>query len=121
RAGPADAIMGVAASLEPVRAIKARGVPARDVMVLFTDGEEAGLLGANHFFRRDPLAKRVGLVFKLEARGGGGRARWRRTTSSAAIRWRSAWAWSSTWRRAGPAAGPRCSRRALTTANRSTS
>jgi len=80
-AGAADDIMGVAASLEAVRAIKARGVPARDVMVLFTDGEEAGLLGANHFFRRDPLAKRVGLVFNLEARGAGGRTQMFQTSA----------------------------------------
>src|SRR5688500_3218269 len=50
--GAADDIMGVAASLEAIRAIKARGTPARDVMMIVTDGEEAGLLGANHFFRR---------------------------------------------------------------------
>ncbi|ODT87879.1 M20/M25/M40 family metallo-hydrolase [Phenylobacterium sp. SCN 70-31] len=72
--GAADDIMGVAASLEAVRAIKARGAPARDVILIFTDGEEAGLLGANHFFRRDPLAKRIGLVVNLEARGSTGRA-----------------------------------------------
>jgi hypothetical protein len=71
--GAADDIMGVASTLEAVRAIKARGTPARDVMVIVTDGEEAGLLGANHFFRRDPLAKRVGLVLNLEARGSSGR------------------------------------------------
>lgn len=71
--GAADDIMGVAASLEAIRAIKARGTPARDVMMIVTDGEEAGLLGANHFFRRDPLAKRVGLVINLEARGSSGR------------------------------------------------
>ncbi|MEW5687406.1 MAG: M20/M25/M40 family metallo-hydrolase [Pseudomonadota bacterium] len=71
--GAADDLMGVAAALETVRAIKARGTPARDVIVLVTDGEEAGLLGANHFFRRDPLAKRVGLVMNLEARGSAGR------------------------------------------------
>ncbi|MDZ4376512.1 MAG: M20/M25/M40 family metallo-hydrolase, partial [Phenylobacterium sp.] len=71
--GAADDIMGVAASLEAVRAIKARGTPARDVMLIVTDGEEMGLLGANHFFRRDPLARRVGLVINLEARGSTGR------------------------------------------------
>jgi len=71
--GAADDIMGVAATLEAVRAIKARGTPERDIMVIVTDGEEAGLLGANHFFRRDPLAKRVGLILNLEARGSSGR------------------------------------------------
>jgi len=71
--GAADDIMGVAASLETIRAIKARGTPARDVMLVVTDGEEMGLLGANHFFQRDPLARRIGLVLNLEARGSSGR------------------------------------------------
>jgi hypothetical protein len=65
--------------LEAVRAIKARGVPARDVIVLITDGEEAGLLGAQAFFQRDPLAKRIGFLFNTEARGGGGRVQWFQT------------------------------------------
>ncbi|MBW8813327.1 MAG: M20/M25/M40 family metallo-hydrolase [Caulobacterales bacterium] len=72
--GAADDIIGVASALETIRAIKARGVPARDVMVVITDGEEAGLLGANAFFRRDPLSRRIGLVFNMEARGSAGRA-----------------------------------------------
>ncbi|HKP80008.1 MAG TPA: M20/M25/M40 family metallo-hydrolase, partial [Phenylobacterium sp.] len=71
--GAADDAIGVATALETVRAIKARGTPARDVMVVLTDGEEAGLLGANHFFRRDPLARRIGLVINAEARGSTGR------------------------------------------------
>jgi hypothetical protein len=71
--GAADDAAGVASVLETVRAIKARGVPARDVIVLLTDGEEAGLLGAQAFFQRDPMAKRIGFVFNAEARGGGGR------------------------------------------------
>lgn len=71
--GAADDIMGVATALETVRAIKARGSPARDVMLIMTDGEETGLLGANHFFQRDPLARRLGLVINLEARGSSGR------------------------------------------------
>lgn len=71
--GAADDLIGVATALETVRAIQARGVPARDVVVLITDGEEAGLLGANHFFQRDPAASHVGLVINLEARGSSGR------------------------------------------------
>ena len=71
--GAADDAAGVAAMLEAVRAIKARGVPARDVIVLLTDGEEAGLLGAHAFFERDALAQRVGFLVNAEARGGGGR------------------------------------------------
>ena len=71
--GSADDAAGVAAALETVRALKARGVPARDVMLVITDGEEAGLLGANAFFQRDPLARRVGFLMNMEARGSAGR------------------------------------------------
>ncbi len=70
--GAADDVTGVAAVLETLRAIKARGTPARDVMAVITDGEEAGLLGANAFFEDSPLARRVGFVLNLESRGGGG-------------------------------------------------
>lgn len=72
--GAADDAAGVAAALEVVRAIEARGAPARDVVVLVTDAEEPGLLGAEAFFAQDPLAKRIGFVLNMEARGGGGRA-----------------------------------------------
>ncbi len=71
--GAADDAAGVAAILETVRAIRARGAPARDVMVLITDGEEAGLLGARSFFQRDPMRGRIGFVMNLEARGSAGR------------------------------------------------
>ena len=71
--GAADDAAGVASILETVRAIKTRGVPARDVIVLITDGEEAGLLGAQAFFQRDPMAKRIGFLVNTESRGGGGR------------------------------------------------
>lgn len=72
--GAADDAAGVAAILEIVRAIKAAGAPARDVMAVITDGEEAGLLGAQAFFADHPLAAHAGFVLNLEARGGGGRA-----------------------------------------------
>jgi Peptidase family M28 len=72
--GAADDLTGVASELEILRAIKAGGVPARDVMLVFTDGEEAGLLGASAFFADHPLASHVGFVMNLESRGGGGRA-----------------------------------------------
>jgi len=71
--GAADDTTGVASILEVVRAMKTHGVPARDVMVVITDGEEAGLLGARAFFD-SPLAAHVGYVINLETRGGGGRA-----------------------------------------------
>lgn len=71
--GAADDAAGVAAALEIARILRAQGPPARDVMILLTDGEEAGLLGADAFFRRDPLARRVGFVINMEARGSAGR------------------------------------------------
>lgn len=70
--GAADDAAGVAAALEVARILKARGTPARDVIFLVTDGEEAGLLGAEAFFDRHPLAGRIGFLVNMEARGGGG-------------------------------------------------
>jgi hypothetical protein len=72
--GAADDAAGVSTILEVVRALKATGPHKRDVVVLITDGEEAGLLGARAFFASgDPLLKHIGEVVNLEARGGGGR------------------------------------------------
>ena len=72
--GAADDAAGVAAILESVRAIKARGPTPRDLVVLITDGEELNLDGARAFFSEHPLRDRIGAVINLEARGGGGRA-----------------------------------------------
>ncbi|ALL12227.1 M28 family metallopeptidase [Caulobacter henricii] len=72
--GAADDTLGVAAALEIARALKAGPVPARDVIFLFTEGEEAGLLGADAFFARDPTARKVGMVLNMETRGDAGRA-----------------------------------------------
>jgi hypothetical protein len=71
--GAADDTAGVASALEIMRAIKTRGAPARDIMVVITDGEEAGLLGARAFFDQNPLAAHVGYIINMETRGGGGR------------------------------------------------
>ncbi|MEV6683835.1 M20/M25/M40 family metallo-hydrolase [Streptomyces sp. NPDC051130] len=68
--GASDAGVPVAALLEAVRALRAEGAqPVNDLLVVFTDGEEAGLLGARAFFDRHPLAKTVGVAFNFEARG----------------------------------------------------
>lgn len=71
--GASDDTAGVAAILEAVRAIRENGQTRRDIVVLLTDGEELGLLGAKHFFASSPQADRVGSIINLEARGGGGR------------------------------------------------
>jgi len=72
--GAADDAAGVAAVLESVRAIRARGPTERPLVVLFTDAEELGLDGARVFFGDYPDRARIGFVINLEARGGGGRA-----------------------------------------------
>ena len=73
-AGAADDSAGVAAVLETVRALRARGPADRTLVVLFTDAEEIGLDGARIFWGGHPLRDRIGAVINLEARGGGGRA-----------------------------------------------
>lgn len=70
--GAADDTAGVAVILETVRALAAQGKPRRSIVVIFTDAEELGLVGAFQFFREDPLAEKIGAVINLEARGGGG-------------------------------------------------
>ncbi|HEY6830659.1 MAG TPA: M28 family peptidase [Gemmatimonadaceae bacterium] len=76
-AGPAagDDAAGSAALLETLRALRARKEPlAHDVIAIFTDGEEAGLLGAAAFVREHPWAKDVAFVLNFEARGTSGRS-----------------------------------------------
>jgi hypothetical protein len=76
-AGPAasDDGAGSAALLETLRALRAPNRPlAHDVIALFTDGEEAGLLGAAAFVREHPWAKDVAFVLNFEARGTSGRS-----------------------------------------------
>ncbi|MBU1385066.1 MAG: M20/M25/M40 family metallo-hydrolase [Alphaproteobacteria bacterium] len=72
--GAADDSAGVAAVLESVRALRARGPADRTLVVLLTDAEEIGLDGARVFWGGHPLRDRIGAVINLEARGGGGRA-----------------------------------------------
>jgi hypothetical protein len=73
--GAADDIAGVAAALEIARAIP-QASQARDLVLIFTDGEELGLVGARAIFAdgADKVAGQLGIVINLEARGGGGRA-----------------------------------------------
>jgi len=70
-----DDAAGCAALLETLRALRASGRPlVNDIIALFTDGEEAGLLGAAAFVREHPWAKDVGVVLNFEARGTSGRS-----------------------------------------------
>jgi hypothetical protein len=72
--GASDDGAAVVALLETLRALKSGPLLKNDVIFLFTDGEEAGLLGANAFVAEHPWAKDVGLVLNFEARGNHGPA-----------------------------------------------
>ncbi|HEX8160660.1 MAG TPA: M20/M25/M40 family metallo-hydrolase [Pyrinomonadaceae bacterium] len=70
--GASDDGSGVASLLETARALKAAPPLKNDVLFLFTDGEEGGLLGAEAFAAEHPAAKGAGVVLNFEARGSGG-------------------------------------------------
>lgn len=70
--GASDDGAGVATLLEVSRCLRAGQPLKNDVVFLFTDGEELGLLGARAFVKEHPLANGVGLVLNFEARGNSG-------------------------------------------------
>jgi hypothetical protein len=70
--GASDDGAAVAAMLETIRALKSNSPLKNDVIFLFTDGEEVGLIGAKAFVDEHPWAKDVGLVLNFEARGNSG-------------------------------------------------
>lgn len=72
--GASDNGAGVAALLELGRLLRARGPHKNDVVLLFSDGEEVGLLGAGAFLRLHPVVERVRAVINVEARGTSGPA-----------------------------------------------
>jgi len=70
--GAGDDGMAVVSMLETLRALKAGTPPSSDVIALFTDGEELGLVGAKAFVYNHPWSKDVGLVLNFDARGNRG-------------------------------------------------
>lgn len=73
--GASDDESGVATVLEVARALRARGgTSLHPVFAVLTDGEEAGLLGAQAFLENPALKARVGAVINVEARGTRGRS-----------------------------------------------
>ncbi len=71
--GASDAGSGVVVILEGIRAyLENNSKPKNDIIILISDAEELGLLGANAFVNHHPWAKNVGLVLNFEARGSGG-------------------------------------------------
>ncbi|HEY2836621.1 MAG TPA: M20/M25/M40 family metallo-hydrolase [Rhizomicrobium sp.] len=73
--GAGDDNSGVATLLEAIRAVKAGKLQSRHpVIALFTDGEEAGLLGAKAFVDDPKWRDRVGVAINVEARGSKGQS-----------------------------------------------
>lgn len=75
-AGPAASDDGSGSSvlLETLRALKHGAPLEHDVIFLFTDAEESGLLGAAAFVAEHPWARDVEVMINFEARGTGGQA-----------------------------------------------
>ncbi|TVP48699.1 MAG: M28 family peptidase [Gemmatimonadales bacterium] len=70
--GAGDDGLGVVAIVETVRALLASEPLANDVILLITDAEELGLLGARAFVEEHPWLEDVRVVLSAEMRGGGG-------------------------------------------------
>jgi hypothetical protein len=70
--GASDDGAGVSSLLETVRALTQGPRLRNDVVVVFTDAEEACLCGAEAFVHSHPLANRGGVVLNFEARGTSG-------------------------------------------------
>lgn len=71
--GASDAASGVATILEGVRALLSLGDEnTNDIIILITDAEEIGLLGARLFVQKHPWARNAGLALNFESRGSGG-------------------------------------------------
>lgn len=72
--GASDDGSAVAVLLETLDALRSGPALKNDVIFLFSDGEECGLLGANAFIDEHRWAKDVGVVLNFEARGNSGPA-----------------------------------------------
>ncbi|TQN32574.1 peptidase M28-like protein [Haloactinospora alba] len=86
--GAADDGIGVGTILEVARALRADGAgqPRNDVMVLITDAEEKGLLGAEAFVRERAQEIEPAAVLNHEARGASGApATFRMSSSDATL------------------------------------
>lgn len=70
--GASDDGYGTATLLETARALAASAPLKHDVILLFTEGEEQGLLGAKAFVEESPVVKDVALALNFEARGDAG-------------------------------------------------
>jgi Peptidase family M28 len=67
--GASDDGVGVANLLEIARVLSVTPPPKHPIVLLITDGEEGGLLGASLFTREHPLAKRIWAAVNMDTRG----------------------------------------------------
>ncbi|WP_235854163.1 M28 family peptidase [Nonomuraea aridisoli] len=67
--GASDDGAAVASMLETVRALRGGPGLRNDIVLLVSDGEEDGVLGAEAFVREHPLGKAGGVLLNWEARG----------------------------------------------------
>ena len=72
--GGSDNGMGVAVCLDAARMLTLQEPPQRPVIILVTDGEETGLLGAKLFAQNHAWANDIGAVINIDNRGGDGPA-----------------------------------------------
>ncbi|MFZ0036451.1 MAG: M28 family peptidase [Candidatus Acidiferrales bacterium] len=70
--GASDDGMGTATILEIARILKTLAPPRHPIILLITDGEEAGMLGADVFVEKHPWAREVKVAVNLDARGTSG-------------------------------------------------
>ncbi|WP_344358512.1 M28 family peptidase [Brachybacterium phenoliresistens] len=70
--GASDNGSSVVSILETVRALQSGPALRNDLVVVLTDGEEPGLLGAQAFVREHPLARDGGIVLNFDAGGSHG-------------------------------------------------
>ncbi|MCL7762097.1 M28 family peptidase [Polaribacter sp. Z014] len=71
--GASDAGSGVVTILEGIRVfLEKKKQHKNDIIILISDAEELGLLGAQAFVDTHPWTKDIGLVLNFEARGSGG-------------------------------------------------
>ncbi|HXB09794.1 MAG TPA: M20/M25/M40 family metallo-hydrolase, partial [Puia sp.] len=70
--GAGDDGSGCVAMLETARSLKAGHPLKNDIIFLFTDDEEDGLIGAHAFVRENPLVKDIGVMLNFDARGSSG-------------------------------------------------
>jgi hypothetical protein len=71
--GASDAGSGVVTILEGLRAFLLKNETQKnDIIILISDAEELGLLGAQAFVDRHSWTKDIGLILNFEARGSGG-------------------------------------------------